>query len=634
MGIEAGAAFAIKINAHRSMWDGKICSKPTEWNCGAPINFRESTCAAGRDYCFHINVFAGPRPRALVLESTVQALLADNPKIFDDQILFFYGTRFDQTRGIQTSGPETVVHGAYRVKSARLEISGTLRQVVIEPYEDGWAMFPQNRVRKFRTPPAFEGVTYLGYSPHADIYRYFDTALEEARTVSGSTGFGDEHMARVLAFRESLDDWIAIASESLASTLPETDISKAGASVLSFSSGRQPAGVLQEGLAKMLASGTLRPTPYKETAYEPPVIGDAEPFGRAALAIAGSSANEPAIIPIKLVVESAPPADWTRPPLPENPQCALVEAQYGASTLTALRIGTADKPILLLAGATGVGKSWLAPRLLDDPSRERTIMVPVPSTWRGHEDLLGYVNPISHQFEPTQFSRFLLRASNAWRAGDRRLRVAVFEEFNLSPPEHWLSDFLALLEYEQDRIHDRTIHLGGSHIAGESTDVPTSFYIPPTVILVATVNQDHTVRHLSPRVLDRAALIEIETTVHGAMVRAGVTDLLADVEQALEDLNEILQPLGVGFSIRSARSLQAAIAHMGKDEIMNVLDHVLVQEVLSKVRLNAGDLQDEDLLGALAQWVEQDICSEFTLCKKRFDRWKNQLQRGRDVFQI
>jgi len=120
------------------------------------------------------------------------------------------------------------------------------------------------------------------------------------------------------------------------------------------------------------------------------------------------------------------------------------------------------KNILILTGNPGVGKSSLAIDLIDD--QERKLIVPVGSTWRGREDLLGYVNPISNEFEPTDFTRFLCKAETAWRKNDKRTFMIIFEEFNLSQPEYWFADILVRSQYSDEQEKLRMIELGGKSI--------------------------------------------------------------------------------------------------------------------------------------------------------------------------
>jgi len=320
-------------------------------------------------------------------------------------------------------------------------------------------------------------------------------------------------------------------------------------------------------------------------------------------------------------------------PFVEKSAEEMIERIYGVRTLQAIRIASMTKTLLILVGAPGVGKSRLATRLIDDPLRERTCIVPVSSTWRGPEDLLGYVNPISGEFEPTAFTSFLKNAEEAWRVGDRRVRLTVFEEFNLSPPEYWLSEILVRSQYDADRPEDRTIVLGGTRVRGWGASDASKVVLSPSVHFVATVNNDHTTRQFSPRVLDRSALVELRMTPKAALDHAEVT---LDEEQmaAIEELDYCLEPSAAGFSLRTAVSLkgcQQALDQLGLS-LWEVIDIVLQQEVLSKVRLLVGDAASLVLLESLRKWTDTHG-RRLAGCTNAIVGWEERLNDGRDVIQ-
>ena len=329
------------------------------------------------------------------------------------------------------------------------------------------------------------------------------------------------------------------------------------------------------------------------------------------------------------VVAEAPPVLA----VPEPMGKLILEGQFGIQLVDALSVAFITKSLVILTGAPGSGKSWIASRLLDDTARDRTVIVPVASTWRGREDLLGYVNPINGSFEATEFTHFLCDAQEAWEAGDKRARLVIFEEFNLSQPEHWLSDLLVRLEYDANQIADRTVRLGGKEIAGRPGRA-CSVVLVPNLRFAATLNNDHTVKPLSPRVLDRAALIEVTSSGRAALSRAGV-ELGDDLEDVIDELNDLLEPRGAAFSVRSARSLQRAMEASSTNGmgLARALDLVLVQEVLSRVRLLAGDPRDEQLHSRLQEWTQKPGCTELVGCAARIADWADFLSAGRDVFQ-
>ena len=196
-----------------------------------------------------------------------------------------------------------------------------------------------------------------------------------------------------------------------------------------------------------------------------------------------------------------------------------------------------------------------------------------------------------------------------------------------------MSDLLVRLEYEPDQRSERTISLGGSSIARQTDREPHVFLVP-SLRFVATLNNDHTVKPLSPRVLDRSALIEVVSSGRMALKRAGI-QLDEDIEDSIDQLNNLLESRGAAFSVRSASSLKRAIMVGNESGLTTgqVLDMVLVQEVLSRVRLSVGDPRDELLLNNLKDWAQQPYCSALLICSEKIESWDESIRAGCDVFQ-
>lgn len=709
MRVESGNVVAAKMNAHRHQWNGTICSQPQSWNCGVVPDFRATNCDAGVPKCFHLDVFKPSGPRFLTPEKSVMEAVQQQPRLFDDQVLVFYGGRFGTQQGVAPGDYEQTLFGFYRVKHASLDTARTPHRLVVEPHAESWAMFPRMHLR----PAALRtilGVRYLKQMRAKGLKDAIDEALEAAESLPKSDGWSIELQRRLQRVGDALPGWLQEAEEALAKLPPPSEAPRMSAS---FGNLEGPLAAKLKGIristapaapeaAPAVSTDAALPSsaipapppevpppgemanPVPEPREAPPAPIEAEDGLKTDLtgetpADSGATAaeapeetppegepkaaepilQEPALAKEELSPVSAAGAPHVEVPLvatvveaqadrlaveaaaeappvhvvPEPLGRQILEDQFGSQLVDALSVAFITKSLVILTGAPGAGKSWIASRLLDDNARDRTVIVPVASTWRGREDLLGYVNPINGSFEATEFTHFLCGAQDAWEAGDRRARLVIFEEFNLSQPEHWLSDLLVRLEYDADQLADRTVRLGGKEIAGRPGRA-CSVVLVPSLRFAATLNNDHTVKPLSPRVLDRAALIEVTSSGRAALSRAGV-ELGDDVEDVIDDLNDLLEPRGAAFSVRSARSLQRAM-EAGSTNGMGLaraLDLVLAQEVLSRVRLLAGDPRDEQLLSRLQAWTQRPGCAELAGCAARVADWADLLSAGRDVFQ-
>jgi hypothetical protein len=465
-------------------------------------------------------------------------------------------------------------------------------QYVVHPYPDGWTEFADLRVPR----PYFTttGGPYLKQVERRIAENVFKDALEAAAREWADQPAMAAKLARLQAFERKMNSWQKEA----------------------------------EGRMVKIASRQVLP----------PLSPMGSPSNRAfrpftKILESRVVTTEPAKLKVSVDRPEAPLEQKEIITLVEPGMRESVAARYGDDALTAILVGSLTKPIVVLRGEPGVGKSTLALQLIDDPERQRTIVVPVSSTWRGREDLLGYVNPVDNIFEATNFTRFLYEAEAAWDQGNRRNRLVIFEEFNLSQPEYWLSDIIVRSQYPAENRKERTIELGGSKVRGLAGADARGVYLAPNVRFVATINTDSTTHPLSARVLDRLAVVGLSITPRNALAQMELA-LSEDQEDAITTLDGILRARGAGFSLRAARSLKEclqSLASLGITEA-DALDIVLLQEVLTKVRMLAGDPSDHRFIRELTEWVEKQGQS-LRRCSEAIQTWQELLEDGRDVVQ-
>jgi len=550
-------------------------------------------------------------------------ILGNNIHTLDDQLLLILAREGSEPRGIREEYRRRYkVAGAYRVKEVRKVEQAHRVLWEIYPYEDGWARFHQFLVDS----PRFEhaGGPYVKQIDRELVMRVFEEAAEAAaRPDADWHDPGDRE--RFEYFRQHLSEWLEGAAR-VSARLPQRDAWRSVAAKTVRTLGEEGQGPLAEIpslLQQQRAAGLVESTPSPE---RPAADGEAAEQEESA------SGSEGAPTTAEIRALDGDPLR-RRPPMLEDSRRDWVRQIYGEAVFQAIQVASLTKEILILRGMPGVGKSHLSLRLLDDPERERTLVVPVAATWRGREDLLGYVNPVSQEFEPTQFTEFLLRAQAAWESGDQRARVVIFEEFTLSQPEHWLSDVLVASQSAPGVEQDRVMHLGGTKIRGQE-EGRNHVALSPAIRIVATVSGDHTARPLSPRILDRAAVVDLRREPRQSLSQAGLR-VLEDMMMAIGDLDFLVRVKGAGFSLRAALSLRTCLEELEDLGLCewDAVDLVLVQEVLSKVRLLARDPLDEALLQDLKKWQNRHG-HQLTRCSSLINEWEDLLRSGVDVVQV
>ena len=170
------------------------------------------------------------------------------------------------------------------------------------------------------------------------------------------------------------------------------------------------------------------------------------------------------------------------------------------------------KRFLILTGLSGSGKTKLAHAFAAwiAESEEQYRVVAVGADWTTNENLLGYQDALRPEIyrKPTNGAlELMLRA----RDDSERPYFLILDEMNLSHVERYFADMLSAIESgECIALHSATEDLPGGD--GDTVLVPSRLELPKNLFIVGTVNVDETTYMFSPKVLDRANVIEFRAT--------------------------------------------------------------------------------------------------------------------------
>ncbi len=306
----------------------------------------------------------------------------------------------------------------------------------------------------------------------------------------------------------------------------------------------------------------------------------------------------------------------------------------------------------------------------------RVGFVPVRPDWTDSKRLLGYYNPLTGRYYPTDVLVVLL---NAWREfaehGDEAgSHFIVLDEMNLARVEYYLADLLSLMESgasvdpdhpdrvrlgELARVHPldtlvvsqgtRGVHdqrseaeaqaafanvdTGGKRVMGAARTgtleqlvplrelderrfvyealvrgqefitrpkqplppldpvrhalallypIPPRIAFPPNVTLIGTINVDETTHGLSPKVLDRAFVLEFSEVSYAAAL--GSHPEFSSVGPHLEALHAALEPSTLHFGYRVAHEILEYVAGAPTAPLAESMDFLLTSKVLPKLR--------------------------------------------------
>lgn len=328
------------------------------------------------------------------------------------------------------------------------------------------------------------------------------------------------------------------------------------------------------------------------------------------------------------------------------------------------------KPFVILTGNSGTGKTKLAElfvRWLCRDVPDRYALLAVGADWTDNRNVVGFVNHLrsttlredgieveSPIYQSTRILDLLLTAGRPENLA--KPHFLILDEMNLSHVERYFADLLSATELQDGAL---ILHREGRslpRIPGGPCDVPETIRLPHNLFVIGTVNVDETTYMFSPKVLDRANVIEFRVTTDAMRefmrksqtiaavdpapvgyaegfldlsfrVRGWTSDPLSfasylltpsdaqaleDCRSAIDDLFSIMQKRHQEFAFRTMseifRFLVVAYELTHEDEEWDwkqALDAQILQKVLPK--LHGSKRKIGSLLAALAKYCEQGI---------------------------
>jgi len=292
--------------------------------------------------------------------------------------------------------------------------------------------------------------------------------------------------------------------------------------------------------------------------------------------------------------------------------CTNANLKFTPKLITRYISSLATKPFVLLSGLSGSGKTKLAQSfaqwICEDEAQY--CIVPVGADWINREPLLGYVNALeeSQYIVPENGALQLLIEANK-EENKNKPYFLILDEMNLSHVERYFADFLSVMESKDKfKLH--------SDKENKKSGVPNELDWPKNLFVVGTVNIDETTYMFSPKVLDRANVIEFrvnDTEIEGFLksrqeitsitkMGAAMGNSFVDIAKnnqnegnfgklntELLDFFKELQKLGAEFGYRTASEIQALFSKIDlvnpnySDKENEKIDIAIMQKLLPKL---------------------------------------------------
>lgn len=249
--------------------------------------------------------------------------------------------------------------------------------------------------------------------------------------------------------------------------------------------------------------------------------------------------------------------------------------------------------ITIIAGASGVGKTSLIDKLAKSYGLNENfgfLDVACARGWTSSKDLIGFFNPLTNQFQPSKTK--LKEALEKSQEYPELPYIVLLDEANLSPIEHYWSDFIK----PADTDYIRKIKISDS----EEIKYGNGFRF------IATINNDHTTEPLSNRLIDRASIIQLQKGPVGENKDLSINEIYdfessknlfkktkkwetdqAIIKDAKEKIKKLLEERGIIISNRKDilidRYCEVATGFL-EGGVYVALDYAVAQHILPLIR--------------------------------------------------
>ncbi|MCI5518792.1 MAG: DUF3578 domain-containing protein [Treponema sp.] len=289
-----------------------------------------------------------------------------------------------------------------------------------------------------------------------------------------------------------------------------------------------------------------------------------------------------------------------------------------------------SKPFVILSGNSGTGKTRIATRFAKylekktDAGVKNHLLIPVGADWTDNTKILGYYNPLADngagKYEKTDVFKFIELAG----ANPEIPFFLILDEMNLSHVERYFSDFLSKMELVDYKNQDKKTYF----------DIPGYGLLefPKNLFITGTVNIDETTYMFSPKVLDRANVIEFKlgkdtildtllsdnsnnetepsepnaaesfmklaNEVRSGEIPENTVGLLNEIHDILDSFYTELEKFGFEFAYRTIKEIRLytiATCMTAEGEIptaTQITDIQILQKVLPKIHGNRKQIGD------------------------------------------
>lgn len=349
---------------------------------------------------------------------------------------------------------------------------------------------------------------------------------------------------------------------------------------------------------------------------------------------------------------------------------------YNKQTIEMLFAGLSTNQLVILSGSPGTGKTSLVEGFCNAIGAKKKL-ISVQPNWSETQDLLGFYNPVEKKYVSTPFLDFLIEADN----NPDDFYIVCLDEMNLAHVEYYFAEFLSKLESSdrQLELYSESVYLNNKEDVTKQMNIIESKYnintdddisniddiniiekysdlrsklknyldykhkliIPKNIRFIGTINKDETTKNLSPKVVDRSFIMEVDK--YNEEVKK---DMLNNIEEykikynkvlnlnssdfrvtrkIIEDnillkLSEIAEFLEEEFQVNLKNRFFRQTEEIIGSEILNeekLLDYIVLTKIIPKINIYI-EKEDEQKITRF-----EELIRNLSNSQKAFDKMKS-----------
>jgi len=280
------------------------------------------------------------------------------------------------------------------------------------------------------------------------------------------------------------------------------------------------------------------------------------------------------------------------------------------------------------------------PKIFTEALYSKCEIIEVESSWRDKNELLGYYNEFSKMYTPKKFTQALYRAA----LNPDVLTLIVLDEMNLSRIEYYFSDFLSLMENEEDKRELKLLNVSvfrkshGKTIPYLGLTDGHTLKIPSNVWFIGTANRDESTFEISDKVYDRAHTMNFNKRAQKVrsysdplaqqfLTAQSLQKLFDEAKRnfvfniddypVIAEVEKLLSPYNISFGNRIAMQIESFVSiycscfTITEDVIHDAVEKILLSKVVSKLELKS--VPDKEELADKFDRLKLYSCRDFIL---------------------